>query len=90
MWYVYILECADDTFYTGVTRDLDARVKQHNAGDGARYTRARRPVRLIYSEKAPDRSAAQSREYAIKQLSRKEKSRLIAGTPGIAGRLPND
>ena len=79
MWYVYILECADDTFYTGVTRDLAARVREHNAGDGARYTRARRPVRLIYSEKAPDRGAAQSREYSIKQLSRTQKSRLVAG-----------
>ena len=73
MWYVYILECADHTFYTGITTDLDSRVKQHNAGDGARYTRGRRPVRLIYSEEAPDRSAAQSREYGIKQLSRKRK-----------------
>jgi len=79
MWYVYILVCADDTFYTGITKDLDARLKEHNAGDGARYTRARRPVRLIYSEEAPDRSAAQSREYGIKQLSRKGKSRLVAG-----------
>lgn len=79
MWYVYILECADDTFYTGITTDLDTRLKEHNAGDGARYTRARRPVRLIYSESAPNRSEAQSREYRIKQLSRMEKSRLIAG-----------
>ena len=78
MWYVYILECADDTLYTGITKDLDARVKEHNTGDGARYTRGRRPLRLVYSEKAQDRGVAQHREYRIKQLSRINKSRLIA------------
>ena len=79
MWYVYILECADHTFYTGITTDLDTRVREHDAGSGARYTRGRRPVRLIYSEQVPDRGTAQSREYSIKQLSRTQKSRLIAG-----------
>jgi len=79
MWYVYILECADHTFYTGITTNLDERLREHNEGNGARYTRGRRPLRLVYSEDAGDRSEAQSREYRIKQLSRKEKSRLIAG-----------
>ena len=76
MWYVYVLECADHTFYTGISTDLNARVREHNAGDGARYTRGRRPLRLVYSEKAQDRGAAQRREYRIKQLSRIDKSRL--------------
>ncbi|TDJ33467.1 MAG: GIY-YIG nuclease family protein [Gammaproteobacteria bacterium] len=79
MWYVYILECADHTFYTGITTNLDERLREHNEGNGARYTRGRRPLRLVYSEDARDRSEAQSHEYRIKQLSRKEKSRLIAG-----------
>lgn len=79
MWYVYIVECADHTFYTGITTDLDTRVREHNAGNGARYTLGRRPVELVYSEKAQDRGGAQRREYGIKKLSRREKSRLIAG-----------
>ena len=81
-WHVYILECADSTLYTGVARDLTARVARHNAGQGARYTRGRGPVRLVYAEPATDRGAAQRREHAIKRLSAVAKRRLIAAGPG--------
>ncbi|MFT4823941.1 MAG: putative endonuclease [Halioglobus sp.] len=78
-WQVYILECADGTFYTGVARDLDRRLLQHNGEKpgGPKYTRGRRPVRLLWSASAADRSVAQSRESAIKKLSRAGKDRLI-------------
>ncbi len=76
-WFVYILECRDQTYYTGTTNDLDQRVKKHNSGKGAKYTASRSPVRLIYSETCPTRSDALKREYQIKQLSRKEKEQLI-------------
>ena len=75
-WFVYLLRCADGTLYAGVTTDLDRRVAEHNAGTGARYTRSRRPVALIHHETAPDRSAAQQREAAIKRLPRKAKLAL--------------
>jgi len=81
MWYVYIVECIDQSLYTGVARDLEARVTQHNVGAGAKYTRGRRPVRLVYSEQAPDRSAAQQREHAIKRLSASAKRALIDAPP---------
>ncbi|MEN6414512.1 MAG: GIY-YIG nuclease family protein [Veillonellales bacterium] len=77
MAYTYIVECADGTYYTGWTTDLDKRLKAHNQGRGARYTRGRGPVRLVYSEVHTDRRQAQSREEIIKQFSRKEKERLI-------------
>jgi putative endonuclease len=76
MWYVYIVRCADRTLYTGVARDLRARIEAHNAGRGAKYTRARLPVKLIYQEAASNRSAALRREHAIKRLSRTEKRAL--------------
>jgi len=76
--FVYIVRCADGTFYTGWTTDLSRRVAQHNAGRGGRYTRAHRPVELVYREEVPDRSAAMRRERALKQLSRERKERLIA------------
>lgn len=75
--YVYILECDDDTFYTGYTTDLDRRLKEHNNGNGAKYTRGRTPVELIYSEAYASRSDAMRREAQIKDLSREEKERLI-------------
>ncbi|MBP3729040.1 MAG: GIY-YIG nuclease family protein [Lachnospiraceae bacterium] len=77
--YIYILRCSDGSLYTGWTTDLQKRVAAHNAGKGAKYTRARRPVELIYSEVFDDKIAAQRREYAIKQLSRWEKEKLIRG-----------
>jgi len=76
---VYILQCADGTLYTGWTMDLERRLQAHNRGQGARYTRARRPVRLVYQEEQPTRSAAQKREAAIRRLSRADKLRLIEG-----------
>ena len=76
-WYVYILRCADDTLYTGITDDVDRRVAAHNAGKGAKYTRGRCPVRPVYREVCPDKSAALKRELAIKALSRPQKLALI-------------
>lgn len=76
-WFVYLLRCADGTFYAGITTDLARRVAEHNSGQaGAKYTRARRPVTLAWSEPAPDRSAAARREYAVRRLPRAEKERL--------------
>lgn len=80
MYYVYIVQCADDTLYTGIATDLLRRVEEHNSSDkGAKYTRVRRPVHLMYSEEFPDRSLASKREYEIKKkMSRVEKLALIA------------
>jgi len=75
--YCYILKCADGTYYTGWTTDPDRRATQHNKGTGARYTRARRPVKLVYVEPLADRRTAMKRERAIKALSRKQKRNLI-------------
>ena len=78
MYYVYILECNDKTLYTGITKDLARRVREHNeSSKGAKYTRVRRPVILLYSEECDDRSSAAKREYAIKKLSRDQKLALI-------------
>ena len=74
MCYTYILKCSDGTYYTGWTNDLDKRLKAHNGGkSGAKYTRNRRPVTLVYYEKFQDKQEAMKREYAIKQLTRREK-----------------
>ena len=75
--YVYILKCADDTLYTGWTTDVDKRVAAHNAGDGAKYTRPRRPVVAVYVEACNTKSEALRREAEIKRLSRKQKLKLI-------------
>ncbi|NLC78591.1 MAG: GIY-YIG nuclease family protein [Ruminococcaceae bacterium] len=76
--FVYILECADGTLYTGWTHDLDARLKSHNGGKtGAKYTRSRQPVRLVYSERRENKSAALRREIEIKALTRQAKLALI-------------
>lgn len=75
--YVYLLECADGTLYTGYTTDVERRVQEHNAGDGAKYTRGRAPVELVHVESFPNKPAAMRREYRIKQLSRSEKEALI-------------
>jgi len=74
---VYVLECADGSLYTGYTTDLERRVAEHDAGDGAKYTRSRTPVELRYHERFDSKSAAMSREYEIKQLSRAEKEQLV-------------
>ena len=78
MNYTYILRCADGTLYTGWTNDLEKRLKAHNAGTGSKYTRARRPVTLLYAEPHSDRIEAMRRDYAIKQLTRAEKLALAA------------
>lgn len=75
-WTVYMLRCADGSLYTGIAKDVGARVATHNAGRGAKYTKARRPVAMIWSEPATCRSTASKREYAIKQLRRSEKLTL--------------
>ncbi len=76
-YFCYILECSDGTYYTGWTTDPERRLRQHNSGAGARYTRSRRPVRLAYVEEQPDRASAMKRERAIKSLSRQQKTCLI-------------
>lgn len=79
LWYVYVLRCADGSLYTGVAKDLQRRLLQHNGqqAGGSRYTRGRRPVELLWSESEQDRGAAQRREAAIKKLSRDQKLRLL-------------
>lgn len=78
MWHIYMLKCNDDTIYTGITTDLSRRVDEHNSSPkGAKYTRIRRPVELIYSESHIDKSSASKREYQIKQLSKIQKLSLI-------------
>ena len=76
-FYCYILECSDGTYYTGWSTDPQRRLRQHNHGAGARYTRSRRPVRLAYVEELPDKVSALKRERAIKALSRPRKEKLI-------------
>lgn len=76
-WCVYILRCRDDTLYTGVTDDFEKRLAAHRAGKGAKYTRGRTPLEPVYLEPCEDHSAALRREYAIKQLTRAQKTELI-------------
>ena len=82
-WYVYILRCADGSFYTGISTDVKRRCKQHSVGTASRYTRSRLPVELVYQESQPDKSHALKRELAIKKLSRHQKESLIADTNNI-------
>jgi putative endonuclease len=83
MYFLYIVKCADKTLYTGITVDLDRRIKEHNSSAlGAKYTRARRPVRLVYSKKFRNRSAASKAESKIKNLTRAEKLELIKNRHG--------
>ena len=76
-WYVYMLRCGDGSLYTGSTTDVERRLREHQGGTGARYTRSRPPVTLAYAEEEPDRSAAQRREAAIKKMPRAQKLKLI-------------
>lgn len=76
-WFVYILRCADDSLYTGITKDVSRRCEQHNAGTASRYTRSRLPVHVVYQESQATRSLALKREAAIKAMSRQEKESLI-------------
>ena len=77
-WFLYILECQDGKFYTGITKDIDRRLKAHNEGKGASFTRMRRPVKVIYHETLKSRAQALIREYAVKALPRKKKEELVA------------
>jgi len=77
MNYTYILKCKDGTYYTGWTNNLEKRLKDHNDGKGAKYTKSRRPVELIYHEMFESKEEAMKREYAIKQMTRVEKDKLI-------------
>jgi len=76
-WLLYILKCSDNTLYTGITTDITRRLKEHNDGRASRYTRSRLPVKLLFSEPCRGRSRALKKEYAMKQLSRKEKKAYI-------------
>ena len=75
-WHIYIVKCRDETFYTGITNNLNKRLEAHNGGRGAKYTAARRPVQLVYLEDAATRSEASKREYVIKKLGRHAKKCL--------------
>ena len=77
-YFVYILECSDGSLYTGITKDIAKRLDEHNSKDtGAKYTKARRPVKLVYQESSKDRSSASKREYEIKKFTRSKKVQLI-------------
>lgn len=76
-WYLYILRCKDGTLYTGITTDVSRRLEEHTSGKGAKYTRGRGPLQLVYQESCPDHSQALKREFAVKAMSRKEKEQLI-------------
>ena len=90
-FYVYMLRCADDTLYTGYTNDVPKRLEAHNTGRGAKYTRSRRPCKLVWACAYDTKSDAMKREYAVKQLTRREKMKLIEAEPRnwptLAGRL---
>ena len=83
MWFVYIVRCADDTLYTGIAKDFARRVEEHNSNDllASNYTRARRPVTLVYKEAVDTRSAAAKREYEIKRMTRQGKNELLKAGP---------
>jgi len=84
-WKVYVLQCADESLYTGITTDLNRRLNEHNTDNkkGARYTRARRPLNLIYYESYANRSEASSREYQLKKMSRAEKLKLASASHSL-------
>lgn len=86
-WFLYILQCNDGSFYTGITKDLERRLKMHNEGKGARFTRTRRPVCVIHREVFPSRTKALIREWTVKRLSRKAKEVLV-GFPSSPDSIP--
>jgi putative endonuclease len=85
MFFVYVLRCSDSTLYTGITNDIRKRLRAHNSGKGAKYTRKRLPVRLLYKEEHPTRSDALRRESAIKRMTRKEKIELVSWRAFLKG-----
>jgi putative endonuclease len=82
-FYVYILQCCDGSFYTGYTKDLDARTKQHQNGNGARYTKSHKPEKLVYYETHDSRSKAMKREREIKKLSHQQKNNLVNSSKNL-------
>jgi len=78
-WFLYILKCCDDSFYTGITKDLERRLKMHQTGKASRYTRVHRPVEMVYHEKCGDRTQALVRECEVKEWPRKKKEALVSG-----------
>ena len=82
VWYLYILRCRDDTLYTGITTDVEKRLEAHSSGRGAKYTRGRGPLTLVYQEECGTHSDALKRELAVKALTRSEKEALIGSFPG--------
>ena len=82
IWFLYILECCDGSLYTGVTTDIDRRLREHQEGKASRYTRIRRPIVLVYQEECGTRSQSLARECAVKSLSRRRKEELISGILG--------
>ncbi len=79
VWYLYLLRCGDGTLYTGITTDVEKRLEAHRSGKGAKYTRGRTPLELVYQEECGSHSDALKRELSVKKLSRREKERLAAG-----------
>ena len=77
MWFLYVLECSDGSFYTGISNNLEKRITEHNSGKGSKYARARLPVRLIYSECVETKSQALKREIEVKRLTRTQKEQLV-------------
>ena len=88
MSWAYMLRCADGSLYSGWTSDLEKRLKAHNSGNGAKYTRSRLPVSLVYKEKFENKETAMRREYQLKRLTRQEKLRLIENGPPSQGTDP--
>jgi predicted GIY-YIG superfamily endonuclease len=82
-WFVYLVRCCDGSIYTGITDDVETRIRKHNEGKGARYTAQRRPIVLLYSETHPDQSSARKREVQLKGWCRKKKEELAAGFPQL-------
>lgn len=87
MWFIYIVRCSDDTLYTGIAKDVARRIVEHNSDHrlAASYTRARRPVTLVYEEAVDTRSAAAKREYEIKRMTRQGKDELLKSGPEVLG-----
>ena len=89
MWYVYILECSDKTFYTGITSDIRRRIKEHNSSPkGAKYTKGRGPVKLVYLRRKKNKTTASKEEYRIKNLTKKEKTEMILSSPSFSSTVP--
>jgi putative endonuclease len=88
-WFLYLIECADGSIYTGITTDVQARFAKHASGDGARYTRSRKPVALLASFELADRSSALRAEYWVKRLTPAQKRALAGGTRTLASALPD-